>query len=139
MFRCVIALGVGILTCAAGCGGDDSKFGDVEGIVKLDGQPVPAGKVFFQPAAGRGATGAIQPDGTFTLETEGESSGALIGEHRVAVVAFQSGKGGRPDPTAPRTPMKALVPERYLAAGTSGLTFEVKPGDNHAELNLTSP
>jgi hypothetical protein len=34
--------------------------------------------------------------------------------------------------------VKPLVPKRYMAAGSSKLTFEVKAGDNHAEFDLTS-
>jgi hypothetical protein len=108
-------------------------------MVTIDGRPLSKGKVLFQPAAGRGASGVIQPDGTFVMETMGGSDGVVIGQHSVAIVAFEGGSTGRPDPAAPRAPAKALVPERYLAAGTSGLTFEVKPGDNHAEFKLTSP
>ena len=122
-----------------GCGGSDSNLGKVEGVVLLNGKPVPSGKVVFQPAAGRGAVGVIQPDGTFTMGTYGDTDGAVIGEHKVAIVAYEAAKVGRPDPTAPRAPVKALVPERYLAPGTSGLTFEVKAGDNPAEFKLISP
>jgi hypothetical protein len=31
-----------------------------------------------------------------------------------------------------------MVPERYMAVGTSRLTFDVKPGDNQAEFDLES-
>jgi hypothetical protein len=132
------------LTCAAlagigGCGNSNSKLAPVQGIVRLDGKPLASGKVLFQPAAGRGATGAIRSDGTFTLGTYSESDGAIIGQHQVAVVAMQSGSAGRPDPTAQRTSLKPLVPEKYLAVGTSGLTFEVKAGANNAEIDLTTP
>jgi hypothetical protein len=118
-----------------GCGGSDANVGRVDGIVRLDGKPVPNGKVLFQPAAGRGSTGVIQPDGTFNFGSEG----AVLGQHKVAIVAFEPGKVTGQSPGGPRAPLKAIVPERYLAAGTSGLTFEVKPGDNHAEFELTSP
>jgi hypothetical protein len=107
--------------------------------VTINGNPLPKGKVLFQPSAGRGASGAIQPDGTFVMETVDGADGVALGQHSVAIVAFEGGSTGRPDPAAPRAPAKALVPERYLAAGTSGLTFEVKPGDNHAKFELTSP
>jgi hypothetical protein len=119
----------------SGCGGSDATVGRVEGLVRLDGQPMTSGKVLFQPPAGRGSTAAIQPDGTFDLGAEG----AVIGLHKVAIVAFEPGKATGQSPGGPRAPLKALVPERYLAAGTSGLTCEVKPGDNHAEFELTSP
>jgi hypothetical protein len=29
-----------------------------------------------------------------------------------------------------------LIPRRYIEAGTSGLEFDVKPGDNKAEIIL---
>ena len=123
------------LAGVVGCGGNDANVGHVEGIVRLNGNPVTSGKVLFQPAAGRGSTGVIQPDGTFDLGSEG----AVTGLHKVAIVAFEPGKVTGQSPGGPRAPLKALVPERYLAAGTSGLTLEVKSGDNHAEFELTSP
>lgn len=128
------------LAAIIGCGsGDRPALGQVEGVVRLNGQPLTAGKVRFLPASGRGAIGTIQSDGAFTLGTYGEDDGALIGLHQVAIIAYQPGKVGRPDPSVRGSTLKPLVPERYLATGTSGLTFEVKAGDNHPEFNLTSP
>lgn len=131
-----LALVAGLTGC-----GSDSKLGSVDGVVRLDGKPLPTGTVRFLPSAGRAAAGEIQSDGTFTLGTFAKKDGALIGMHRVTIVAIQS------DPNAPKntglviTPnpnIKPLVPKRYMAPGTSKLTFEVKAGDNHAEFNLTS-
>ena len=110
----------------------------VEGIVRLDGKPLTSGTVRFIPAAGRAATGTIQSDGTFTLGTFGQSDGALIGTHQVAVIAYEAADDGRPAYEVRTTTSKPLVPQRYMAVGTSGLTFEVKPGENQADFNLKS-
>ena len=124
------------IATVVGCGGDDS-MGRVRGIVTLDGDVVTRGTVQFLPRSGRGAKGQIEEDGTFVLGTFGETDGASVGVHRVAIIAYERGPGGRPDPTT-AAKFKALVPEKYLAPGTSDLTYEVKPGDNFAEFALTS-
>ena len=127
------------LASFAGCD-QQATVGRVSGIVRLDGKPLTTGAVRFVPAAGRAASGKIQADGTFTLGTYGESDGALMGKHQVAILAFEATRpgqrteGGRP----PAAVTKPLVPERYMAPGTSGLTFEVKPGHNQADFDLTS-
>jgi hypothetical protein len=38
----------------------------------------------------------------------------------------------------PNQKSKALVPEHYMSTTTSGLTFDVKPGNNQADFDLTS-
>jgi len=134
-----IGLAASLLLSLAGCE-SDSKVGSVHGVVRLDGKPLATGTVRFLPAAGRAATGKIQSDGTFSLGTYKESDGALVGKHQVAIIAFEVGpmpirtEGGRP----PATPTKPLVPKRYMAPGTSGLTAEVKPGNNEFEFDLSS-
>lgn len=135
----VCTLSAVALVFAVGCEESKTNVGRVEGIVRLDGKPLTGGKIQFLPPAGRSAIAEIRSDGTFTLGTFGNSDGALIGTHKVAVIAFEPGPAGRPDPAKPRSPLKPLVPERYLAAGTSGLTYEVKPGLNRAEFELTIP
>jgi len=126
-----------VLLCSLlGCS-QDARLGRVDGIVRLDGKPLTAGTVKFTPDAGRSAAGQIQSDGTFTLGTYGTSDGALIGTHRVAVIAYEASVDTRPAYEV-RTPSKPLVPQRYMSEGTSRLTFEVKPGKNFAEFDLQS-
>jgi hypothetical protein len=120
-----------------GCG-QDSKLGRVHGTVRLDGKPLTNGTVRFVPSAGRAATGTIQSDGTYTLGTYKTSDGALVGTHKASIVASEAGSDSRPPYEAPKQKSKSLIPERYMAAGTSKLTFDVKPGDNTADFDLTS-
>jgi hypothetical protein len=126
-----------VLAAVAGCTKDDS-LANVEGVVRLDGQPLTSGTVRFIPPAGRAASGQIQPDGTYRLGTYGESDGALVGTHKVAIIAYQGGGDSRPAYEARGQSSKPLVPERYMAPGTSGLTFEVKRGKNQADFQLES-
>jgi hypothetical protein len=136
-WKCCVA-GIA-LVLALGCSKSDSKLAPVEGVVRVGGQPLTHGKVVFQPTAGRGAQGQIQSDGTFTLGTYGDADGALIGEHKVAIVAFEPGGPGQPVPGQPPKTAKPLVPEKYLAVGTSDLTYDVKPGENSPKFDLESP
>lgn len=119
-----------------GCGKTGASVAPVAGKVLIDGQPLASGSVNTLPAGGRGAHGTIQPDGSFSLGTNGPDDGALIGMHRVAVVAYaQSADNG---PESPRG--KSLVPQRYTNAETSGLTIDVKADEDNAPvLELTSP
>jgi hypothetical protein len=131
-----------LLFLSAGCG-QDAKLGRVHGVVRIDGKPLATGTVRFVPDAGRAASGQIQSDGTYSLGTYGKADGALIGTHRVAIIAYQKAEvaesNTRPaDVTAVNPNVKPLVPARYMAVGTSGLTFEVKPGDNPKDFDLTS-
>jgi hypothetical protein len=98
---------------------------------------VTSGTVRFVPEAGRAAAGNIESDGTFNLGTYSRSDGALFGTHKVAIIASEASGDIRPY-KARNQKSKPLVPERYMAVGTSGLTFDVKPGDNQADFDLTS-
>jgi len=123
----------------SGCSERNSKMASVEGVVRVNGKPLSSGRVVFQAKlSGVNAQAEIGPDGTFTLATRGVD-GAMIGEHQVAIIAAEKGVGGRPDPKAGRQTLKWLVPEKYLATGTSGLTYEVKAGENHPEFDIDMP
>lgn len=135
-----VGLAVFISLSLPGCG-SDSRFGFVEGVVRLDGQPVTTGTVRFVPTAGRAASGTIGSDGRYVLGTYEKSDGALIGTHQVAIIAYQSTAptGGRPDTSRPSSgTTRPLVPKHYMSPGTSGLSYDVKPGRNHWEIELTS-
>ena len=108
----------------------------VNGKVLLNGQPMSAGSVGTVPAAGRGAHGDIQPDGTFELHTFAQHDGALIGPHKVAVTAYDASAGKGPESEYG----KLLVPKRYTNYEISGLTIDVKADEpNTPTLELKSP
>lgn len=119
-----------------GCGPKHPATALVKGKVLLNGQPLTLGSVGTVPAAGRGAHGVIQPDGSFELQTYAARDGALIGTHKVAVVAYDSSGGKGPESEYG----KLLVPKRYANYETSGLTIDVKEGEvNTPTLELKSP
>lgn len=125
---------VATVAVALGCGSDRLTTVPVSGTVTLDGRPVPSGKVVFTPERGPAATGAIESDGSFTLGTYGETDGATLGPHRVAVIATES-QGNTDDLDAPR---RWLIPPRYGDPSTSGLTFTVESnGPNRFDLRLS--
>lgn len=111
----------------------------VEGVVTVEGEPLPTGTIRFIPEdGGRSARGEIESDGTFTLGTFTESDGALIGKHGVAVTAYsgdaQTGDVERDVPTR-----RPLVHPRYGSASGSQITYEVKSGTNNPEFDLERP
>jgi hypothetical protein len=129
-FELVVAAAV-VLACT-GCQ-PTSSLGRVHGTVTLDKKPLASGSIVTLPSAGRGARGVIK-DGKFELGTEGDSDGAVIGTHKVAVIAREPSQGSGPEAAAG----KLLVPEKYTNPTTSELTIDVKAGDNTATLELTS-
>jgi hypothetical protein len=103
----------------------------VSGIVTLDGKPLTRGTVMFVPAAGRAGTGVIAADGSYQLTTYQPDDGALVGSHKVSV-AIPLGSETAPAAASP-------IPQRYSSAESSGLTFEVKAGEeNRIDLKLTT-
>src|SRR5687768_15449484 len=111
--RLIQVVGLALAAIASlGCG-RGPEFADVQGKVLLDGKPMAKGFVITQPAAGRGANGEIQSDGTFQLSS-GRVPGALIGAHSVAVVAYD--KGGTEGAEADSG--KLIIPRRYASPTT---------------------
>ena len=129
---CIIALSV-VSLAFMGCGNNKSPVGTVHGSVVLDAKPLANGTIVTRPNAGRGSQGIIS-NGEFELGTFSRNDGALIGTHQVAIIAEEKRDGG-----AEAKAGKLLIPQRYTNPDTSGLTIEVKPGNNTPELILTSP
>jgi hypothetical protein len=97
-------------------------------VVKFrDGPPLASGVIEFEPIdGGPAARGKIGPDGRFTLTT-GERTGAVAGEHRVAVVQMTVADGLSPEGRAHLMKHKAaVVHRRYARFETSGLTRTVQ-------------
>jgi hypothetical protein len=86
-----------VILTAAGCGGD--KTVKVEGLVTLDGKPLPGATVSFMPVGeGRAATGLTDADGSFRLGTFRADDGALAGEYKVIVVISEAYEALSKDP-----------------------------------------
>lgn len=121
-----------VILTALGCGPPSYQLdtAPVRGTVTLDGQPLPSGYVVVPTMRGRMATGKIEPDGTFEMTTYSPGDGVQVGSQRVIVTPVP------PDETAEK---RVPIPTRYQSAGTSGLTIEVKPGEEHTlDLKLTT-
>ena len=126
-------------TAVVGCrqGPDLPPLAPTSGTVTLDGEPLTTGTVQFVPdeskdTSGPIGTGKIGPDGEYEISTAG-TPGALVGHHKVAVEAQQSSD------LSDHSWSPSLVPQKYTNFHTSGLTAEVKAGeDNVVDLELTS-
>ena len=117
-----------LLPLLAGCGDSRPRRVPVAGQVLIDGEPLRTGFVRVIPDNARPATGQIDRDGRFRLETFEGEDGCVLGTHRVEIIAKQS-QG--------YTAIKWLTPQKYQDATTSELTVEVtKPMENW-ELQLT--
>jgi len=108
----------------------------VFGKVTYQGKPVPQGSITFQATSpgGRNATGQIDSDGNYTLQTENPGDGALLGDYIVTIYAHD-------EPILDYTPKvpikpKLLVPAKYEKPETSGLKATVKAGSNPINFDL---
>jgi hypothetical protein len=120
----------------SGCGG--AYDAAASGIVTLDGQVVPRGTVSFNPVSGGPAAYAvIGEDGSYTVQT-GREFGLPPGEYRVTVIANEAAAAAQSASGGPPPGGKAITPEWYRSAETSGLQFKVEPGDNELNLELTT-
>ena len=133
--RLVAAIALACLLPIA-CGPSGPRMVKVRGRVTYQGKPVPKGTVSFQSTQPdrRNATGQIDPDGYYTLQTEVPGDGAEIGAYYVAVSA-------RDDPVLDYTPPKPvppkyLVPEKFENPQTSGLIRSVSPKGGPIDIEL---
>jgi len=124
----------GLLTCLvlfSGCmgGGADKlqpELGQVNGVVTLDGEPLPNALVDFVPAAaGHISSGTTDASGGYTLAYDATNAGAALGEH-VVRISTKIGAVGDPE----------KVPARYNAL--SELKATVKAGENTINFDLLS-
>ena len=120
-----------LMATTSGCGkpAHQLETAPVRGIVTLDGKPLPSGYVVVPTTRGRMASGKIQPDGSFVLSTYEDGDGAQVGTHPVIVNEVP------PDEFSLDPEERVAIPNRYTSAGTSGLSVDVKPGEDNV-LNL---
>lgn len=142
-----------VALCAAiGCSSSDApKTVPISGVVQVGGKPMPDVNVAFYPEKGRPATGRTGPDGRFKLTTSKPGDGAILGSHKIAVVADAGSSNagidpvnGPPQPGQPgyeaymKGQAKVLDP-RYSSPETSGLTMVVEEAADDVVLDLDPP
>ncbi len=91
---CLSAVFVCLISTMAGCGSSNGlSLGKVSGKVTYKGEPIRQGTVTFQPDDSKGtqgppALGIIGNDGDFLMTTEQSGDGAIVGFHKVGVLAL---------------------------------------------------
>ena len=121
---------------AGGCGGPSRPpLAKVHGKVTYKGEPLTSGSVIFMPVAAMGDAGPtsvaqpaasqIKPDGSYELTTDNPGDGAIVGEHKVAVVSVDFNT------------KRSVIPEKYQAPATTPLSRTVKEGDNAIDIEVT--
>jgi len=126
------------LSCVvAGCGDrSQAELFPVKGVVLLDEKPLPSGTVITMPEKGRGAQGAIDAMGRFSLTTRELGEGAVPGRHQVAVIATA---GATSTGVNPEAEIRFTIPPRYSQTASSGLEILVHADEpNEVTLRLTS-
>lgn len=132
-----------------GCSGGD-KPAPVKGTVTFEGKPVANATVTFTPAGeGKLSVGTTTADGSYELYQAGPERlpGAKVGSHSVSISAIeqkitgnksaQQENLGSLEMVDAKTKTRYLVPPKYASSRTSGLTFEVKAGEeNVADFKL---
>jgi hypothetical protein len=136
---CVVLFAALTIFVAPGCNSGGEGLAVVKGKVTYKGKPVPNGTINFLPDDGNklSATGEIQPDGSYALQTtQGTrpSDGAVIGKHKVVIVAMQDMASRLPEERIPLPP--PIVPIKYTSPATSDLTAEVVDKENEINFDL---
>jgi hypothetical protein len=128
-------------------------FVEVNGTVRLNGKPLAGVQVQFLPDPQRGTTGprstAVTDDnGSYSLASDDERPGAMVGIHRVLVsdlidYGMPHVKRKEMDRIDPKLlqekASKNRVPKRYADVLTTPWSIEVKPNASPIDLDLTSP
>ena len=112
-----------------GCG--PSYDADVSGTVAMGGSPLTKGTVSFHPIAGGPvATGTIESDGTFAVQTA-LTEGLPPGDYKVTVVATDPPP---PSVNGEELPGILLTAPEFGRLDSTPLQYTVKPGDNRFEI-----
>jgi len=135
-WACLFVLATLALTPLA-CGRSGPELARVTGKVTYQGKPVMKGTVTFVTAIpnGRNASGLLDPNGFYKLQTETAGDGAELGDYQVTIYAHDE----KILDYKPKVPVKAerRTPMKYEDPKTSDLKRTVKSGSNEFNFELT--
>ena len=125
-----VALAAGLTGCGDGAGAAGPRYAVTGRVLLADGKPLTTGRVTFVGKDGLipPASGAIGPDGRFSLTTRDSDDGAVAGDYKVRI---EPTAAAEVKPKARRTP---CIPLKYIDEDSSGLVVTVR-----AEANQLDP
>jgi hypothetical protein len=138
----------------SGCGGEggrDYKIradqqATITGTVKFKDKNVPLGSLitFFNSEQGIAAVGFADESGKFTINPAEKETGLPAGNYAVTVtppppppMTEEQYKKMEANARALPTIIYKELPVKFYNSTTSGLAFDVKPGPNHFDLDLS--
>lgn len=123
------ALALCAMLSFVGCG--DDQWGEIEGVVKLNGQPIGPGRMILMPATEQhgGSMGMVAENGRYTVLSPGRKPGAAVGDYLVGIQDDFD-----PEAIGPRP--KAKFPAKYADPATSGLKVTIEPGTRTFDFEL---
>lgn len=127
-WACIVAVALNLSAGLLGCDASRPTLVPVTGTVSMNGQPLTAGSIYFQPDASNSfqddqPSSLLELDGSFTIKTFPHGDGVPPGKYRVTLAPALAARIQRPDLADPaKTPWQVDVP----ADGLRDYTFEVK-------------
>jgi len=122
------------LALVASCSkSSDERSAVVSGKVTLGGAAVTAGTVLFMTDGGHAATAELTSDGAYTLRCRPDRFKVAVTPPAPIDPLAAPASAPPSRPTSSTSP----IPKRYHDFGTSGLTIEVKEGNNTFDIALT--
>ena len=119
------------MVAVAGCGADDGTA-DVSGTVSFEGKPIENGSINFIATDGKGTGGGVIKDGKYA------ATKVPVGPAKVQISGSKV-VGKKKAYNTPDSPMQditaEMLPKKYNEQ--TELTFEVKPGKNEKNFELS--
>jgi hypothetical protein len=127
-YSAVVVTFLASIVSALGCGDGRPDRVPVSGRVVIDGKPLAFGNLMFVPPEGRASYGSLDSDGRFALSCFEPGDGAVVGSHKVAVIATER--------LGPQR-MRWHAPRKLADIRTSGLTETVSGPTDDMVINLS--
>ena len=117
-----------LAVCCAFVGCTGSSKGDISGVVKYKGEPLPGGTILFYGQPSGQWSAGINEDGSYTV------TGVTTGTAKIAVFGSVPLKIGQGTLVVGKT---VTIPDKYRDPEKSGLICEVHGGSQTHPVDLT--
>lgn len=130
----LFGLSVVCLFSLVGCG--RTGLAPVEGVVTLDGEPLPDAEVVFKPDQGRPSVARTDESGRYKLMYTREAAGAAPGHHKVTISTFIEADDSSADEKIQQG-RKETLPAKYNKQTTLEATLDAN-GQKDLNFELVS-